>query len=294
MAGPQVYDLTTSFNTEDVKGGTSSIRGEEAPGTVAYTWITVKSTAKNFAVAPESKSITNAPFTNAPATGFNEAGSAFSATSRLTSSIALPLPKNLPYAWQNDWSESETGITEQLVSQVASGSTFSDVASSAASGIKNQILQAVNSSYLQKMLQKNAGVAPNPFKEMYYNGVAFRQFQFSWDFAPQNQQEAETLERLIFDLELASHPELTDHNAETNTTSFLIPDVFDIVFVGTRTPRIQTAALTNMTVEYAQNGPKFFADGHAAFVDLTLSFTELIPLTRREIQESARINRGGR
>lgn len=280
----KLYDLTTSLNKQDQLEGTSSIRVNDVPSNVTYTWIVVRGTATNFisgASAP-TRTITNTP-AGVQEDAFSKSN-AFSSISRLQSSIALPLPKNLPYQWSNDWSMTEDNFGGEFMSSVASGniSSFSDAKDAVASGAKNQLIGALNKSILQKIMQRNVGTVANPFKEIYYNGVGFRSFSFNWEFAPQNESESSRLETLLYELELASHPELIDGP----TSAYNIPDVFDISFVGTRLPKIQTAALTGISIDYSPQGPKFFKNGHPAFIEVGLSFTELIPITKKEIRES--------
>lgn len=275
----RIYDLGGALVSEEQELGTQVIRGEPVPGNVAYTYITVKSTRHN---DTKAKAITN-DGASVPAEDVGT-GNKFSATSRLTSSIALPLPRNIPFSWSNDWSQQETGFLEQAIAG-ALGGQFSSIVDGGDAGLdaaKNKALDLAHIIGLRKYVQQNVGAVANPFKEIFYNGVQFRTFNFSWEFAPQNAKESKTLEDLIYYLELSSHPELVGGD----TSAYYIPDVFNVEFKGTNIPKLQTLALTNMNVEYAPFGPKILKDKNAAFVNIDLQFIELYPLTKEDIRKS--------
>jgi hypothetical protein len=276
----QVFDLSSTITSDDENNSNSStISGTKVPDNITYTQITVKNTRHN---DTKSSTITSAG-TTVPVED-TSGGNKFSAVSRLTSSIALPLPRNIPFSWSNDWSQQETGFLEQAIARVNNGdiSSVADAGRSFGDAAKNKLIDIAPTLGLRKLMQKNVGAVSNPFKEIYYNGVSFRTFTFSWEFAPRNSTESKTLENLIYYLELSSHPELSGGDL----SSYFIPDSFELQFVGTRIPKLQTLVLTNMNVDYAPYGPKILKDQNMAFTNLDLTFLELYPLTKEDIRKS--------
>lgn len=272
----ELIDLTNNQSSlEDASSEYFS--GKEVEGNVTYTQITVHSVRNNEERSAVITSSSSVPIENL------SAGNKFSATTRLSASIALPLPKNLPYSFNHDWSQDETGFIERTISSIASnGISVEEAMRETGNLAKNIGVRMANEMGMRKFLQKNLGVSGNPFKEMFYNGVGFRTFSFSWEFAPKSKREADSIDKLIGQLEIASHPEFTDGEG----SAWNIPDTFEIEFKGTNLPKLTVLALTSMNVDYGQYGPKFMSDGSPAFVSLDLSFTEMIPLTKKNIRES--------
>lgn len=281
----EVIDLTEA-NYSNNPSSSEYISGKEVKGNIAYTQITVVSTRNNggytsLDIDTRRETITSGG-SSVPIES-SSGSSKLSATTRLTSSIALPLPKSLPYSFSHDWSQEETGFLERIVSNVASrGMSVEEAMREGGNLATNTVIKASNLLGFRRFNQKNLGISGNPFKEMFYAGSGFRTFSFSWEFAPKSKKEADALDKLIGQLEIASHPEFTNEEG----SAWNIPDTFEIEFRGTNLPKITPLALTSMNIDYGQYGPKFMSDGSAAFVTMDLSFTEMIPLTKKNIRES--------
>lgn len=280
----EVFDLSGSLVSQELESTNGTISGTKVPENIGYTYITVTRNRLNGVLG--STSSTQAITTDAPTVEEQATGKAnrFSAVSRLTTSIALPLPRNIPFSWNNDWSQED--ITVFGMAGAAAGNEVSSVADAATYGseaAKAIGLDVLNTFAMKKRTQKGAGVFNPPFREVFYSGVAFRTFSFSWEFAPQNEKESEQLDRLLYYLELSSHPEAI---GETSVSTFYLPESFNLEFKGTTIPPLKTLALTGMNVEYAQFGPKFMKDKTPAFVSLDLTFLEMYPLTKDDIRKS--------
>jgi hypothetical protein len=127
------------------------------------------------------------------------------------------------------------------------------------------------------------GLARNPHMSVIFKSVNLRQHQFDYDFVCRNQQESETLFRIIYFLKNSMHPSYADgfHNH-----LFEYPDEFEISF--DRSDYMYSfgpCVLTNVSVNYHNAGsPAYFQNTHAPVaVGLSLSFLETTIVTKETI-----------
>ena len=129
----EVYDLTGNTINSQEETKSDHFSAKEVQGNTTWTQINVIQVRNNFMNGPngipgleqiviptsKNKTITSNP-DGIPVenTGSDQK---LSATSRLTSSIALPLPTNLVYSSSNDWSEEETNFLEKTLGKIADG-----------------------------------------------------------------------------------------------------------------------------------------------------------------------------
>lgn len=292
----EVYDLTGNTINSQEETKSDHFSAKEVQGNTTWTQINVIQVRNNFMNGPngipgleqiviptsKNKTITSNP-DGIPVenTGSDQK---LSATSRLTSSIALPLPTNLVYSSSNDWSEEETNFLEKTLGKIADGGiqSVADATGNIADYAKNKLVGMASMTAFKKFTQ-NQGFASNPYKEVYYGGIRFRTFAWHWELAPKSEKEAQSIERLLYNLELASHPEFT---GETDSSAFWIPDSFEVEFKGTNLPKLQRLVLTSMSTDYSQYGPKFVGGGYPSFVSLDLNFMEVDIRTKKEVREA--------
>ena len=140
-------------------------------------------------------------------------------------------------------------------------------------------------------MQAVSGLAINPRQEMLFNGVQVRTFDFTFSFAPRNKGEAQTTNQIIREFRKYAHPSLHGTGAMLN-----VPAEFEIryykVFNNDVTAenlflnKIGRCALTAVNVDYTPNAVmSTFPDGSPVRTSLTMSFQELRPLTREDIEE---------
>lgn len=217
------------------------------------------------------------------------------AATHVAASIALPIPTNLDQSYKNDWSADTVGAIEKFVAgRVAEGlrggGTVQDLLNGAYSQVpdlfKNELIRR-GAQTPARLALRQQGLAANPYRELFYNGVELSQFTWEWEFAPTSEQESVRMEALFHALARAKHPDLLRGVGSSDATPYVIPDTFEVTFVNTKIPRHRSLALTDMSVRYANSGagPKWIANGHPAFAALSLSFIETSPLTKRDIDE---------
>lgn len=209
-----------------------------------------------------------------------------SASSQIVSSIALPMPDSLPFSYQSDWSEDSLGIIEKSTSNVSEfikgNKSIQDVFEQLKVDSKNSLANIMKSTGFKKTL-KNAGLAFNPSKELFYNSPQIRAFNLSWEFSFQSKKQVETFKAMIRELLIHMHPEFADGNPGG---TYSLPETFSIDFVNAETRKINHCVLTQLNIEYAGSGAgwKAFFDGNPSHVNLQLGFQELTPLTKEDIR----------
>lgn len=134
------------------------------------------------------------------------------------------------------------------------------------------------------VLSKAMGKTYNPRKEQLFKEVNFRDFNFTYTFAPRSEQEAKNVMAIINQFKYHAHPDMKDGDF-----LFIYPSEFDIVhyFDGRPNklmPRHATSVLNSVTIDYSPNGNySVFPNGMPTMIRMTLNFKELAILTKKDI-----------
>ena len=161
-------------------------------------------------------------------------------------------------------------ISESLRERIAKGGGIGSIMKSALAGDMNGIA-------------KEQGFAVLPPKELRFQGVSFRSFNFDWKLVPMDQNQSQQIEKMIYKLQYHSLP-----GAESGIVEY--PDLWDITF-GPGNPHhvmyIKTCACTNITVDYSGAGRSVFHtdDLWPIVVNLSLTFTEETIHTRKDVKQ---------
>lgn len=126
----------------------------------------------------------------------------------------------------------------------------------------------------------------NPFREVLFESVDYRTFQFSYRFFPKNDSETTKIQKIIKTFKEHMHPELTN-----NKMFYVYPSEFDIqYFYKDRTNpylhKFARCALTDMSVEYGGEQFVTFEDGSPVEINLNLTFQELEQMTSEGVQKN--------
>ena len=230
-------------------------------------------------------------------------------TTRVTDSIAIYLPPNVTDSYANSYNATETGF---LGFMLASGGKFLDqfrqkdmmsasgTALSALSGVFEEALKQSGSALIEtftaaeggyELANKIFGRSANPYLEVLYGGPQLRTFNYSFKFAPKNEDEKNDVQKIIQMFRFHSAPEhRNDHNM------FLgLPSEFDIHYMyqaedgvaneNTHYPKIATCVLQNVTTNFTPNGVKSHADGSPVVITMDLQFLETELITKDHINE---------
>lgn len=226
------------------------------------------------------------------------AGTANRATKRLTAAIQLPMPNSLITPYSVGWGEDSTKIFDLLMRAPGMGiEGVKSLATLDAEGLKStgkEIVDAAasvaltgNSLFGNAGVSAAAGLASNPKKEMYFEGVDFRTFTLDYRLFPKNEQESRYIKNIVDMFKFHMYPEYKSGGRFT----FIYPSEFDITFFkgeGLENPwitRIATSVLTNMVVNYTPTGTwSVHKDGSPVMVQISLTFKELSILTKENLR----------
>lgn len=212
---------------------------------------------------------------------------------RMTTAIALYVPNNLANTYGVNWGTAgndeminpfDTALTGFLAAKDAkaneqapsgSGSGLDKVLAAAKAvggGIAAEMLNG------QSYIQKATGVAPGQSKaQQLFENVNFREFTFSYDFAPKNEAEAGNVLNIIRYFKYHMLPEFFDPSQYL----YVYPSEFEVKYYkgdkeNQYLERQYTCVLTNLTVNYTPNGQFMtFSNGMPTHIKLDLSFKEL-------------------
>ncbi len=216
-------------------------------------------------------------------------------TTRLDSSVLFNLinPPSVKYSMQYSNKELGTlagiagGVVEALSGKTSLQETISNIIGVGGEAGQALVLNLANlPGQLSGLADIRGAVSAatrtsiNPFKEVLFEAVNFRTFNFSTRFMPVSRSEALNVKNIIDTFKKYMHPTLSE-----NKLFFIYPADFEIsyMFNGSTNPyfhRIAPCALTDMDVTYGGDIMSSFKDGVPTEVNLTLQFTEKEILTQ--------------
>lgn len=214
-----------------------------------------------------------------------------------TATIVLPMPSNLNEVFTVGYDTAELGLAgagaDQLIRrarefQGASGGSVRGGADDVTmAGIAVGAITAAGAAALgQKSVAKDvariaSGLTPNPYQAVIFNNVELRTHSFQYRFAPNSRAELETVKKIIKQLKKAMLPSFIKGSADT---AFSFPDTCEISFGPNKEVpyKFKKCVMTGMAVNYSPNGPAFFKTGDPVIVDVSMSFKEIEPYTRRD------------
>jgi hypothetical protein len=137
---------------------------------------------------------------------------------------------------------------------------------------------------ISDIVQFGAKVKTNPFREVFFEGVDYRKFNFRYKFMPKNKGEVLSVYNIISKFKEHMHPELAAGGA-----FFVYPSEFEIAYYYNNKEngyfnKIATCALTDLSVDYGGEQFSSFSDGAPTEINLTLSFRELELITKESIR----------
>ncbi len=239
-------------------------------------------------------------------------------TTLTTDSIALYMPDTLQYGYTQNYDQLSLGgeIGGQLLAAGKSAKEAYDKAGGGAAGASAfqssiQVAKEKAGKFTGSVTGQNqttqallaaTGRVENPMLEMIYKTPAFRDFQFDFLFYPRDEREALEVQKIIKKLTYHQAPEILKEGGVAG--GFLVPpSEFDIQFYynGAQNPNIPTVGtciLKNIQVNYAPNGftayeipgenaPALGRTGMPVSIQLSLSFQEVVILTKSDLADSS-------
>lgn len=205
----------------------------------------------------------------------------FSVALNILGSIKLPLPMQMVDSLSVNYEQQELGSIPGAAVNAAmgkingQGGSLSNIfqaegliATAAVNTLSGIFGQTVDTTY-----RAATGLAPNQYMTILLKGPQYKKHEFSWKLSPRNEQESESVRKIIATLQDAASPGLK------NAFQFSFPKIFDIGFNPNPQMlyRFLPAVLENVSVNYAPSGvPSFYRRTEGPdTVELRLSFLEL-------------------
>ena len=233
--------------------------------------------------------------------------------------IYLNMPNEIVFTDQSNWEGAELG---GIVGTLAKGkggfsdsaaagmfSNFSNIAGGGTGALTSMLLKlpggaaagailgSLGGSGLQKGLESGTGQIANPYKEMTFSGIDFRDFTFNFTFRARNQTEVMAVQNIIETFRYFSKP-LYTHG---KSGFFSYPEEFHIEFLTKNAgkfetneyiPQIKMCVCKNVTTNFAaQNAWRSLENGAPAEISLGLSFTETELVTGEDVIGTTEIGR---
>lgn len=228
------------------------------------------------------------------------------AQTSIVKSIYLPLPRELVESHQTKWDDA-SGVAADIANIIeltAAGGANEATAASAVgkvagvgAGVKavelartakglgllkaavlGKIAQTLTGSTgVPGAIESSIGGSINPNLAVSFGGPTLRQFNFSWEFNPNNANESSNIKQILNDIKMYSLPAL----AIDGTAQFLAyPHIVEVrIHAGTDDDLIlyKQSVISNVSINYAPQGiPSFFTGTREpTFLSLSLSLQEL-------------------
>jgi hypothetical protein len=235
--------------------------------------------------------------------------------------IYLPIPQNIDDQRGIAWGEDSLNTVQALL---ASGSIDVLTSKSIIGGVVSEAMnmgKAVNnaaqSGAAQNEVQANIGAAAanlfggnvspdsirsrasgkvlNPHMELLFKGVSLRSFSFSFDFAPRDLNEANTIKQIIRSFKKNMSPQQGSSSSAGGGAGGIFintPNVFQLEYKtgGSKHPFLNSfkpMALLNMGVNYTGSGTyATYEDATPVHMQMNLSFQELNPVYFEDYNDS--------
>lgn len=151
---------------------------------------------------------------------------------------------------------------------------------------------------LQDALLLKVGMAPNPFTEVMFENVPFREHTFAYVFQPKSFEESQTIDKIVQYFKYYMLPALSDTSPGVVGTFLKFPLEWQIMYsIADTTFTVLPSVLTNMEINYADgvDSPKLFKPPsgtdkrYPTRINVTLTFKEVVLLTRNYISVEKRV-----
>ena len=214
-------------------------------------------------------------------------------TSRLKEVITLHIEDKPSVKYGANYSDKELGaLTGGLVegSFAQANGTLKDMVPELqqrilAGLIKLPSLNPGGGGTLDNLLQLSTKTRTNPFREVLFESVDYRSFNFRYKFFPKSQQETEKIRAIINQFKKHMHPEIS-----SGKLFYIYPSEFDIQYFfkdkeNDYLHKFARCALTDMQVDYGGEQFTTFEDGSPVEIGLVLTFRELEQMTKEGIEK---------
>ena len=213
---------------------------------------------------------------------------------RISDVIALHIEDKPSVKYSSQYSNKDLGTLAGVIGQVG-GADISETFKNAMN-IGGEAAQAAmmglaklpsifGGTDVKSIISASSKTTLNPFREVLFEAIDFRSFNFKYRLMPKNPKEVEDIQRIIKLFKFHMHPELSE-----NRLFFIYPAEFQIAYYFGNEQnkyfhKFTPCVLTDMSVDYGGEVFTSFKDGAPSEVNLNLSFKETEILTKEKIVE---------
>lgn len=201
--------------------------------------------------------------------------------------IALYMPRGIQISDNIRYANAQGGLTETFVKNLKAIGTqgigaidnitdnkaayMARVAAASGSGILSELSR-------QKI--QDAQITINPNEYILFDAPSPRDFSMTFKFMPSSLQESQEVELIIKEFRKHMYPTLT-----ADATIYRFPSAFQIRYDNSEGMiKMPEVVLKNCSVTYNGNSMSYHESGRPIEIDVQLSFGELAPLSRQDIE----------
>ena len=215
----------------------------------------------------------------------------FGSTSRLKDVVTLHLEERPVVKYGTNYGSKDMGVLTGLITQgsakeVLGSAEYSEGLARVLSEVAKLPSLRAGGGTLNDLRELSTRTRTNPFREVMFESVDYRSFNFRYRFFPKSQGETNKINDIIKLFKTHMHPEIT-----SNKLFYIYPSEFQIEYyykneVNKYLHNFATCVLTDMQVEYGGDQFATFENGAPVEIGLTLSFRELSQMTSEGIRNN--------
>ena len=209
---------------------------------------------------------------------------------RISDSIILYTPQTEnKFDYSVGYENVDTGIAQQIRGLFEGGDILNKLGDAGEGFVQRVITAAMDIALpgFGAVVTKDRGKLVNPYAELVFTGVPFREFSFPFEFAPKNDKEKESVQKIINLFKFHMMPE------KEGEGYLRVPSEFQITYMyrdgaNMYIPKISRCVLKNMSVDFSPEGvfTTFKGDGkgaHPVLTNMNLVFGETEIMTKETI-----------
>lgn len=202
--------------------------------------------------------------------------------------ISLHIPRGIAFSDNIRYNNIQSGVILSVLEQIRqkglSGFNFNNeeiTAYLARSGVGGEFLQGLR----RQNLQRNQEIV-SPREFVLFDAPSIRTFSMQYKFLPESQGEVEDVKKIIRTFRASAYPSF----AGASTVVYKFPRAFLIEYIGIADQhmiKFPEVVLTSVNVTYNSNSMSYLkveGEGTPYEIDLSLTFTELLPQSRVDIE----------
>lgn len=203
-------------------------------------------------------------------------------TSRLKDVITLHIEDRPTVKYGANYTEKDLGTLAGLLMQGSVAQSIKDVAGEGTARLIAQAIKLPGSIFgldLNNVREAATATRTNPFKEVFFESVDYRTFNFRYKFFPKDLSESNKVHSIIKMFKQHMHPELS-----AQKMFYVYPSEFSLRYFykdkeNDWLHKFATCVLTDMTVEYGGDQFTTFENGAPVEIGMNLTFREIEQIT---------------